>query len=173
MIDPITAREMLLILMTAGLISGFFRGVGSRRTFSESVDAVAAARYYSQQPVPRYHSPKLPSGIFNACLFCFIPFLGRGYPFLVQHFIFSFGLVVCAASSGFWLLANGAYRARVLSERQARIDQFMEDPNAPVPEPVPDNPPEWLGQWKWLNVVLFGLLFADNVLALLGILPVN
>jgi hypothetical protein len=54
-------------------------------------------------------------------------------------------------------------------ERHARIEDFIADPDAPVPPPVCglESMPGWFDLWSWVNAVVFFCLMGRLVLLLL------
>jgi hypothetical protein len=159
-VHPVCVLEMLI---ATGL--GFL--IGSRSKFGPSAysareNAVLAARYYASTRPPR-PLPALPRSIFYASLFLAILLLRGLCPHLTLFVWLSFA---CALSSGAWLLMASNLQESADEKRQARIDEFVGDPNSPVPEPVPglETPPPQLKRWQQFNVGLFLLILIGLVL---------
>jgi hypothetical protein len=152
-----------------GLVVGFMSNSG---LFSESVRLGATvdyARYYADHPERfREISPGFPRGIVFAESFTLYGLL-RGWcsGCLLKHQFFGLSLFAGVISSAAWLLLNYRRQSSIDAERHARIDQFMSDPNAEAPPPVPDVPPQWFRVWHAANVTLFFALLAPPVIVLL------
>jgi hypothetical protein len=167
------ASECLSSVLAFAAI-GFVCGIAGRMGFygrRGSINAVLEARYYGSRPERVQSTSAMLRGVFLACLFSWVPFVGGWCPgFLENHPLLIVGLFCCCMSTGMWLLVRGAFQRRVESERTARIEQFVSDPAAPVPAAVSDAGPQWLRIWRWANVLLFGVLMIEPVLSVLALL---
>jgi hypothetical protein len=142
-------------------LAGLSRGIGGR--FSGGVNAVLTARYVSQRPDQQVLMPHWPRSIVAGSLFPWLAFLKGWCPdFLNEHVLVAGALLACAISAGGWLLAASDIAHDADRERAARINLFMADPLAEVPERVAglDDPPTWLRGWGWTNTACFLLVMA-------------
>ena len=153
---------LLGILAAAGL--GFLigsRGDSGPSAYLARENAVLAARYYSNVR-PRRWLPTLPRSIFCASLFLTILLLRGWSPHLP---LFSLLSLASTLSSGTWLLIASNFQRSADEQRQARIDEFVDNPDCPVPPPVAGlETLPWLENWRRFNVAVFVLLIAVVVL---------
>jgi hypothetical protein len=170
---PLSSDEALCagaVLLSGWL--GFFGGrMKSFRDLSHRVrlGAVIEARAFAHEP-PRPELPAVPSGVVGGSVLSIVACVWLHCRELIyQHLIFTAVLVACAISSGVWLMMAASIQNAADRERHARIEEFIADPDAPVPPPVRglESMPAWFDLWSWINIVVFFCLMGRLVLLLL------
>ena len=146
-----------------------FRDLSRRARFG----AVIEARAFANEP-PRPELPPVPSGVVGGSVLSIVACVWLHCRELIyQHLIFTAVLVVCAISSGVWLMMAASIQNAADRERHTRIEEFIADPDAPVPPPVRglESMPAWFDVWSWMNAVVFFCLMGRLVLLLLPFTP--
>ena len=85
------------------------------------------------------------------------------------HWLFAISLVACAISTSLWLMMASSVSDAAEQERHARIEAFIDDPEAPVPAPVPglESMPAWFVLWNRVNIGVFCIAMGWLVVVML------
>ena len=143
--------------MAAGV--GLLAGASRYGTYGMSRwNTVAAARFGTERPASRL--PYWPKAVVAGSAFALLVTL-KGCPELWARHWLAFALLLsCCLSTAAWLLMASGQREVADARRAELVEQFLEDPAAPVPprEPGLQELPGSLRQWNWLNIMVFFLV---------------
>ena len=158
------------MLLLSG-VGGFLFGTADRY-ISPTVarqNAVIAARLFANE----HRRPRLPANprgvLAGSVLVLWVGWRMNCTAVPNPHLLFTAALVACAISTGLWLMMASSVSDAVERERHARIEAFLDDPEAPVPAPVPglESMPAWFVLWNRMNISAFGLAMGWLVVLML------
>jgi hypothetical protein len=157
--ETLLCAGTLLLSGVVGFVFSSFAGGGYTSPYTARQNAVIAARLAGNEP-PRTHLPGGPRGVLSGSVLVLLVgwrlnCTGTPHP----YWLFGTTLVVCAISSGLWLMMAASVSNAAEQERHARIEAFIADPDAPVPAPVRglESMPAWFGVWNRVNIGVFAL----------------
>lgn len=161
---PNDASDALLCVGTLLLtgVAGFaFCNVSGRFAsgYSARQNAVIAARLAANEP-RRPYLPAAPGGVLSSSVLVLLVGWRLNCTAVPNpHLLFTTALVACAISTSLWLMLASSVSDAAEQERHARIEAFIDDPEAPVRAPVPglESMPAWFVLWNRVNVSVFCL----------------
>jgi len=174
--SPRACFPSLLLLSALGFGLGCMMslGIGDHAglywsRFGWDISVVLRARFFT--PRPKEYFPALPGAIFVGLLLSSASFFDGDCPeLLTRHWAVSAGLILGLISAGAWILMAVVFKDKTDAQGTADIEEFLSDPEAPVPASVPslEHPPMWLKLWNRLNLVGFFVLISVIVLLTLA-----